>query len=67
MSLTGSRLLTQATTTQPGNALNSLSLGYGNQFGRRTSFALSARHSMFNSVLNAYRETALTASLSQRF
>ena len=67
LSLTGSRLLTQATTTQPGNALNSLSLGYGNQIGRRTSLALSARYSVFDSALNAYREAAITASLSQRF
>ena len=67
LTLTGSRLLTRPTVTRPGNALNSLSLGYGNQFGRRTSLAMAARYSVFSSALDPYREAAITASLSQLF
>ncbi len=67
LALTGSRLLTQATSTQGGTELKSLSLSYGDQLGRRTSASLSARYSVFNSALSPYREAAVTASLSQRF
>ena len=67
VALTGSRLLTQATSTQGGTELKSLSLSYGDQLARRTSLSLSARYSVFNSTLNAYREAAVSASLSQRF
>lgn len=67
VALTGSRLLTQATSAQGGTELKSLSLSYGDQLARRTSMSLSARYSVFNSTLNPYREAAVSASLSQRF
>ena len=67
LALTGSRLLTQATATQGGTELKSLSLSLSSQIARRTSASVSARYSVFNSATNPYREAAITASLSQRF
>ena len=67
LALTGSRQLTQGNATQAGTELKSISLSYSDQLGRRTSAALSARYSVFNSSTNPYREAAITASLSQRF
>ena len=67
LALTGSRQLTQGNATQSGTELKSISLNYSDQLGRRTSAALSARYSVFNSSTNPYREAAITASLSQRF
>lgn len=67
LALTGSRLLTPATSTRPGSELKSLSLSYGDQIARRTTVSLGARYSVFNSSLDPYREAAITASLSQRF
>lgn len=67
LALTGSRLLTQATASQGGTELKSLSLSLSSQLARRTSAALSVRYSVFNSATDPYREAGITASLSQRF
>lgn len=65
--LNGSRLMTKPTSVQPGTDLKSLSLSFTDQLGRRTTGALSARYSVFNSAFNPYRESAVTASLAMRF
>lgn len=65
--LNGSRLMTKPTSVQPGTDLKSLSLTFSDQLGRRTTGALSARHTVFNSAFNPYRESAVTASLAMRF
>lgn len=65
--INGSRLMTKATSVQPGTDLKSLSLTYTDQLGRRTTGALSARYSVFDSAFNPYRESAVTASLAMRF
>jgi uncharacterized protein (PEP-CTERM system associated) len=67
VALSGSRLLTKGTDTQAGTELKSLTLSLSSQLARRTSAALSARYSVFNSATAPYREAALVASLSQRF
>ena len=67
LALTGSRLLTQATATQGGTELKSLSLSLSDQLARRTSASISARYSVFSSATVPYREAAISASLSQRF
>jgi uncharacterized protein (PEP-CTERM system associated) len=66
-SLTGSQLKTLAAPAQPGNDLQSVSLGWADQLALRTRAALSLRYSRFSSLSEPYRETSLTASLSQRF
>ncbi len=65
--INGSRLMTKPTSVQSGTDLKSLSLSFTDQLGRRTTGALSARYSVFNSEINAYRESAVTASLAMRF
>jgi len=65
--INGSRLMTKPTSVQPGTDLKSLSLSFTEQLGRRTTGALSARYSVFNSAVNPYRESAVTASLAMRF
>ena len=65
--INGSRLMTKPTSVQPGTDLKSLSLTFTDQLGRRTTGALSARYSVFNSAFNPYRESAVTASLAMRF
>ena len=65
--INGSRLMTKPTSVQSGTDLKSLSLTFTEQLGRRTTGALSARYSVFNSASNPYRESAVTASLSMRF
>lgn len=65
--VSGQRLMTKPTSTQAGTDLKSLSLGWTDQLGRRTTAAISVRYSVFNSLTDPYRETALTASLNMRF
>lgn len=65
--INGSRLMTKPTSVQSGTDLKSLSLSVTDQLGRRTTGALSARYSVFNSATNPYRESAVTASLAMRF
>ena len=65
--LSGSRLMTPATVNNNGTDLKSLSLGWTDQLSRLTSTSLTARYSVFNSPIDAYRETAITASLALRF
>jgi aminopeptidase len=53
--------------TGPGTDLKSLSASLTDRLGRWTTLQLSASYSVFNSVLNAYRESAATATLSMRY
>ena len=67
LTLTGSRLITKATVTQPGTDLKSLTLGWSNLLARRTTAGLNVRYSVFNSATDPYRQLAVLASLSHRF
>lgn len=67
ISLTGTRQITKSTGTRPGNDLKSLLLAWSSQVSTRTSVGLSARHSVFDSPTDPYRETALTASVALTF
>lgn len=67
VNLTGSRMVTQGTDSNPGNELKSATFSWTEQVAKRTTAAVSLRYSVFNSALAPYREGALTASLSQRF
>ena len=48
-------------------ALADVAQAHADLQGRRTTGALSARYSVFNSATNPYRESAVTASLAMRF
>lgn len=61
------QLKTSGTATQAGNDLKSATLTWTDQIGLRTSASVNARYSVFNAPTDAYRESALTASLSHRF
>lgn len=65
--LTGQRLMTRATSTQPGTDLKSLALSWTDQIGWRTNLSLGLRYSVFNSLTEPYRESSATASLTMRF
>jgi len=47
--------------------LKSASVGLTSRLGVRTTGALSLRYSVLNGTADAYRETALTGSISLRF
>ncbi len=65
--LTGQRLMTRASSAQPGTDLKSLALSWSDQIGWRTSLSLGLRYSVFNSLTEPYRESSATASLTMRF
>jgi uncharacterized protein (PEP-CTERM system associated) len=65
--LQGSRNRTKAQAGQAGTDLKSLSLSLAERFGRNTTARVSARYTVFNSVVNAYSEAAATATLSMRY
>ncbi len=67
VNLVGSRLMTQPNAQLAGNDLKSLSLNLVERLGPHTTATLGARHTVFNSVVNPYRETAASASLGLRF
>lgn len=67
LTATGSRQMTQATSTQASNDLKSAGLTWTEQLGRRTNASLSARYSVFNSATDPYREASVAASLVMRF
>lgn len=67
ISLTGSRTITLGNSTNPGTNLRSASLILSNELTSRASSSLGARHSVFGSTSDPYRESALTGSLSLRF
>jgi uncharacterized protein (PEP-CTERM system associated) len=67
VNLLGSRLMTQPNAQLPGNDLKSLSLNLVERLGPRTTATLGAGRTVFNSVVNPYRETAASASLGLRF
>jgi hypothetical protein len=59
--------LTRGTDLRAGNELKSLTVGWSDQLARRTTASLNLRYTVFNSTTSAYRQAAVTASLSQRF
>ncbi|KPF44272.1 hypothetical protein IP87_08300 [beta proteobacterium AAP121] len=63
----GSRNRTKAQDARPGTDLKSLNVTFTDRLGRWTTLQLTARYSVFNSVLNAYRESAATATLTMRY
>lgn len=63
----GSRQMTFATSTKPGNDLKSANLSLTSQIGLRTTAQLGARYTVFNSDTDPYRETSVSASLSLRY
>lgn len=67
VSLGGQRLMTFGNATQTGTDLKSANASLTSQLGARISASLSARYSVFNSAVDPYRETALSASLGLRF
>lgn len=67
LGVNGARLMTKATALQAGNDLKSLSLMFSDRLGQRTTASLSARYSVFNAATNAYRESAVMASLAMIF
>jgi uncharacterized protein (PEP-CTERM system associated) len=67
ISINGSRSLTRGTDLRAGNELKSLTVGWSDQLARRTTASLNLRYTVFNSTTSAYRQAAVTASLSQRF
>jgi uncharacterized protein (PEP-CTERM system associated) len=67
LSLSGTRRMTFGTELAAGTDLKSAELGLTSQIGRRTSARISARHTVFNSTTEPYRESALATSLTLRF
>ncbi len=67
MSIQGSRNRTKPQATQAGTDFKSLSVALSDRLGRHTTAQVSARYTVFNSVLNAYSEAAATATLSMRY
>ena len=67
VSVTGSRMLAQATSVSAATELKSLSLNMNSQLARRTTATVSARYTVFNSPTDPYREAAVTVSLGHRF
>lgn len=67
LSLIASQQSTKAAGTQPGNDLASLGLTYSSQVSRLAVASLTARYAVFDSVVDAYREASVSASLSLRF
>lgn len=67
VSVQGSRNRTKAQDARPGTDLKSLSLTFTDRLGRLTTLQLSARYSVFGSAVNAYRDSAATATLSMRY
>lgn len=67
LGINGSRLMTRATSVQAGTDLKSLALTLTDRLGPRTTASLSARYSVFNSVTQPYRESAVTAALTMYF
>lgn len=63
----GQRAMTFATSTQGATDLKSANAGLTSQLGPRTTASLSARYSVFNSTIDPYRETSVTATLGLRF
>jgi uncharacterized protein (PEP-CTERM system associated) len=66
-SLGGSRAMVFGTSVAPGTDLKSINVGLTSQLGRRTTGALGARYTVFNSSTEPYRETSVSGSISMRF
>lgn len=67
VALLGSRVITHSTATRPGVDQKSASFSLTSQLGRRTTGALRAGYTVFNSPTAPSRETSLAASISLRF
>ncbi|MBI5720160.1 MAG: TIGR03016 family PEP-CTERM system-associated outer membrane protein [Burkholderiales bacterium] len=63
----GSRTMSKDTVTLVRSDLKSITFGLTSQLGVHTTGVLSTRYSVLNGATEAYRETALTGSLSLRF
>lgn len=63
----GSRTMSKDTVTLVRSDLKSVTFGLTSQLGARTTGVLSTRYSVLNGASEAYRETALTGSISLRF
>ena len=66
-SLTGLQQKTESNAGRAGNDLKSVSLSYSDRISRRATTTVTARHSVFSSATDPYRESAVSASLSLRF
>lgn len=67
LSVTASLQKTLANLRQQGTDLQSVSLGWNSVINHQATAGLSVRHSVFDSAIDSYRESAVTASLSLRF
>jgi uncharacterized protein (PEP-CTERM system associated) len=67
LNVSGQRLMTQANATQAGTDLKSLGVNWTDTLSPRTTVGLGARYAVFNSTIDPYRETGITASLNHRF
>jgi uncharacterized protein (PEP-CTERM system associated) len=68
ISVNGTRMITRGTEFRSGTELKSLTLGWSDQIARRTTAGVNLRYTVFNSSNpDAYRQAAISASLSQRF
>jgi len=67
LNVTGSRTMSKDTVTLVRSDLKSITVGLTSQLGARTTGVLSTRYSVLNGASEAYRETALTGSISLRF
>lgn len=65
--LGGSRRMTYANASNPGNDLKSAFANWTQRVGVRTFASAGLRYTVFNSSLTPYRETSATASLNLRF
>lgn len=65
--LGGSRRMTYANASNPGNDLKSAFANWTQRVGVRTFASAGLRYTVFNSLLTPYRETSATASLNLRF
>jgi uncharacterized protein (PEP-CTERM system associated) len=67
ISATGSRAMSKDTVNLSRSDLKSVSLALTSRVGARATGGLSVRYSVLNGSGDAYRETAITASLSLQF
>jgi uncharacterized protein (PEP-CTERM system associated) len=67
LTLTGTQQTTLDSGALTGNRQRSVKLGWSATTGPRSTFALSARHTQFDSATNAYEESAVIGSLTLRF
>lgn len=67
LSASHTRVKTGPTVTLAGNDLQSSTVGVSERIGRYTTVGLNARHTVFETTVNPYRESALSVTLGIRF